>query len=55
MNINFAQGVKQANMVKTFDETTVAFAKVCDFNNLTANLNAMEVVALLNRIYSHNG
>lgn len=33
-------------------EATIAFAKVVDFNGLTADMAAMDVVNLLNHIYS---
>uniref|UniRef100_A0A914XKG5 guanylate cyclase n=1 Tax=Plectus sambesii TaxID=2011161 RepID=A0A914XKG5_9BILA len=41
------------NVCESFEEVTIAFAKVCDFLVLTQKMAAADVVNLLNNIYSH--
>jgi class 3 adenylate cyclase len=45
-------GRNTSQICESFDEVTICFAKVCDFNGLTSNLSAMNVVNLLNNLYS---
>uniref|UniRef100_A0A915K231 guanylate cyclase n=1 Tax=Romanomermis culicivorax TaxID=13658 RepID=A0A915K231_ROMCU len=37
----------------SFESVTLAFAKVCNFNEITAHLSPLDVVNLLNSIYSN--
>lgn len=45
-------GKKTVSIVESFDNVTLAFAKVCNFNEMTNKLAPMDVVNFLNQIYS---
>jgi class 3 adenylate cyclase len=36
-----------------YDEVSILFAKICDFATYTNKLSAVDIVGLLNIIYSH--
>lgn len=45
-------GKRSVTLCEAFDEVTIAFAKIVDFNMLTGDMQPMAVVSLLNTTFS---